>query len=202
MNEKTIHASGHKCKAIVHEASGVPVVFLHGMSYTREVWQRIGVLDLLKEKHVPFLALDMPYGTKTDCQPKTHDKETNIAVTRAAIEAVFGSRVPVLVGSSIGGNIALNYAAHYPVKGLLLTSPYKSLEDPLPASYSRFNFPVHILWGSEDNIVSGEELRTLVDKLPHAKLITYQGGNHSAYLSEPQRFRRDLLELYAAAEEP
>ncbi len=202
MSEKTLHVLGHKCKVLVFEASGVPVVFLHGMSYTREVWQRLGVLDLLKEKKVPFLALDMPYGTKTDCQPKTHDKETNLAVARAAIDATFSSQVPVLVGSSIGGNIALNYATHYPVKGLLLTSPYKSLEEHLPASYRKFNFPVHIIWGSEDNIVSGEELRTLTDMLPRAKLITYQGGGHSAYLNEPRRFCRDLLELYAVAEEP
>jgi predicted esterase len=62
--------------------------------------------------------------------------------------------------------MALNYAVQYPVKGLLLTSPYRSLEEPMLSSYSKFQFPVHIIWGSEDNIVPEEELRTLTDKLP------------------------------------
>jgi pimeloyl-ACP methyl ester carboxylesterase len=170
------------------------------MSYTREIWQTIGVLDLLKEKHVPFLALDLPYGSKTECKPKTHDPQTILAIVHAAIEAFFPGRTPLLVGSSIGGHMALNYAVQFPVKGLLLTSPYHSLDASLLSSYGKFHFPVHIIWGSEDTVVPCEELRTLTDKLPHAKLITYEGGGHSAYITAPQRFQHDLLELYASTE--
>ena len=48
-------------------------------------------------------------------------------------------------------------------------------------SYGKFNFPVRIVWGSQDNIISGEEMRTLSDKLPNAKLLVYNGAAHSAY---------------------
>ena len=59
---------------------------------------------------------------------------------------------------------------------------------------------MRIIWGSQDNIISGEEMRTLVEKVPNAKLVIYQDASHSAYLSQPELFKRDLLELYAKAE--
>jgi pimeloyl-ACP methyl ester carboxylesterase len=201
LSEKTLQASGHKCKVIINHVKGVPIVFLHGLSYTFEVWKRIGVTTLLEEKKLPFLALDMPYGTKSDCQPKTRSTEVNVAVAREALENVFGSAVPVLVGASIGGNIALKYAEKFPVKGLLLVAPARALEETLLKAYNTFKFPVRIIWGSEDNIISGEEMRTLADKLSNSKLVTYEGATHSAYLNQPDRFKRDLLELYAIAEE-
>ena len=192
--------SGHKCPALYYTAAGIPIVFLHGLSYTADIWQRIGVLDLLMKKRVPFLALEMPYGLKSQCQPKTRDPEKNITFANEAVKTIFGSAVPVLVGASIGGNIALKYASRYPVKGLLLVSPARVLEPDLAKVYSQFKFSTSIIWGSRDNIIAGEDMRVLADKLPNAKLIVYDGANHSAYKDEPDRFKYDLLELYAKAE--
>ena len=198
--EKTLNMAGHKCQALYNNAQGVPVVFLHGLSYTADVWRRIGVTDLLIEKHVPYLALDMPYGLKTNCQPKTRNPETNVQVLAEAVQSVFGSAVPVLVGTSLGGYIALRYAAQFPVKGLLLVSPAHALADDLVQVYGKFRFPVRIIWGSQDNVISGEEMRTLAEKIPKAKLLVYRDASHSSYLSQPELFKRDLLELYAKAE--
>jgi hypothetical protein len=44
-------------------------------------------------------------------------------------------------------------------------------------------------------------MRTLSDKLPNAKLLVYNGAGHSAYKNEPEQFKHDLIELYAAAEQ-
>ncbi len=68
-------------------------------------------------------------------------------------------------------------------------------------SYAKFNFPVRIIWGSQDNVVSGEEMRTLADKLPNAKLLIFESASHSAYKDQPELFKRHLLELYANAEQ-
>jgi pimeloyl-ACP methyl ester carboxylesterase len=199
--EKTLNVASHKCQALYYTASGVPIVFLHGLSYTINVWQRISVTERLIEKHVPFLALDMPYGLKSQCQPKTRNVEANLAVVAEAVKNVFGSAVPVLVGASIGGHMALRYAARFPVKGLLLIAPARALEEDLVQVYKGFNFPVRIIWGSQDSIISGEEMITLADKLPNAKLLVYNGAAHSAYQDQPEWFKRDLLELYAMAEQ-
>ena len=199
--EKKLNLTNIKCQAILNTAPGVPIVFLHGLSYTSGIWQRIGVTDLLVEKHVPLLALDMPYGLKSKCQPKTRDPEKNVAVVNEAVKSVLGSVTPVLVGASIGGNIALRYAIRFPVKGLLLVAPARSLEGGLVQSYSNFKFPITIIWGSEDTIIPSEDMRTLSDKLPNAKLIIYNGASHSAYKEQPDRFKHNLLELYAKAEQ-
>jgi pimeloyl-ACP methyl ester carboxylesterase len=198
--EKKLSLNGFKCPAIINTALGTPIVFLHGLSYTFEIWQRIGLTDMLVEKRVPFLALDMPYGMKSACAPKTRSPEKNIAFANQAVKATFGSKVPVLVGASIGGNMALRYAARFPVKGLLLVAPARALEEDLVKAYREFRFPSTIIWGTLDSIIASEDMRTLADKLPNSKLIIYQDAAHSAYKDEPERFRRDLLELYAKAE--
>jgi pimeloyl-ACP methyl ester carboxylesterase len=199
--EKTLDVAGHKCRALYSLAQGVSFVFLHGFSYTSDVWQRISVTELLTKKQLPFLALDMPYGLKSECRPKTHDTEANVNVAHEAVLSVFGSAVPILVGASVGGHVALSYAARFPVKGLLLVALGRALEESLRRAYSGFSFPVRIVWGSEDNIISGEEMRTLAGLLPNAKLTVYESAGHSAYLAQPERFKRDLLELYALAEQ-
>jgi len=199
--EKTLSAADHKCPALYSIAPGVPIVFLHGLSYTMDIWQRIGVTELLIEKRVPFLALDMPYGLKSKCQPRTRNPEANVAVAAEAVKSLFGSAVPVLVGASIGGHVALRYATRFPVKGLLLISPGRAFDEDLLQSYAKFNFPVKIIWGSQDNIISGEEMRTLANKLPNAKLLVYNGASHSAYKDQPELFKRDLLEFYVNAEQ-
>jgi pimeloyl-ACP methyl ester carboxylesterase len=199
--EKMLEAANHRCRAIYNLASGVPVVFLHGFSFTSDVWQRTGVTESLKEKRVPFLALDMHYGLKSECQPRTRDAEVNVAVVREAVQNIFAAAAPVLVGASLGGHVALKYAVRFPVKGLLLMAPVRVLEELLVKTYSRFQFPVRIIFGSEDRIASFEELRLLADRLSNASLKVYEGAGHAAYLDYPDRFRRDLLELYAAAEQ-
>ncbi len=198
--EKKLNIANHQCQALYYTAKGTPIVFLHGLSYSIEIWQRIGVTDLLMQKRVPFLALDMPYGMKSQCQPRTRDPEKNTAFVKEAVKAVFDSEVPVVVGASIGGHMALQYAAKYPVKGLFLVSPARALAPDMAQKFSQFKFPVTVVWGSEDSIISGEEMRTLVDRLPDAKLLVYEGASHSSYKDDPDRFKHDLLELYAKAE--
>ncbi len=199
--EKKLSLNGYKCPALVNKVPGVPIVFLHGLSYNIEIWNRIGITDVLDEKHVPYLALDMPYGEKSQCKPKTRDPEKNVTFVYEAIENVFGGPLPpVLVGASIGGNMALHFASRFPVKGLVLVGPARALEEDLVHAYGSFKFPSTIIWGSEDTIIASENMRTLADKLPNSKLIVYQGAKHSAYKDEPDRFKRDLLELYINAE--
>jgi pimeloyl-ACP methyl ester carboxylesterase len=71
--EKTLNIADHKCQALYSNVPGVPIVFLHGLSYTTDIWQKIGVTELLIEKRIPFLALDMPYGMRSRCHPKTRN---------------------------------------------------------------------------------------------------------------------------------
>jgi pimeloyl-ACP methyl ester carboxylesterase len=198
--EKTLTTTNHKCRVLYNVASGVPIVFLHGLSYTADIWQHIGLTKFLIEKRISFLALDMPYGMRSQCQPKTRSPQQNVDFAKEAIQTIFPTETPVLVGASIGGNIALQYALRFPLKGLLLIAPARALDPHLAQSFSDFRFPTTIVWGKEDNIVASEDMRTLADRLPNAKLVVYDGASHSAYKDQPERFKHDLLELYAKAE--
>lgn len=198
--EKNLNIQNYKCRALINKASGTPVLFLHGLSYTSEVWRKISIIDLLTEKCIPFLALDMPYGLKSQCEPKTRNPDVNLTVASEAVKALFGSATPVVVGASLGGYLALKYAAKFPVKALLVVAPARSLEADLRNAYERFSFPVRVVWGSYDSLISGEEMRALTDRLPNAKMLVYEGAAHSAYQDKPERFQRDLLELYAKTE--
>jgi pimeloyl-ACP methyl ester carboxylesterase len=199
--EKKLNLNGYKCPILVNKVPGVPIIFLHGLSYNIEIWHHIGITDLLDTKCVPYLALDMLYGEKSLCKPKTRKKKKNVTFTYDDIENIFNAPLPpVLVGASIGGNIALHFATRFPIKGLVLIGPARALEENLTQTYHNFLFPSTIIWGSEDTLIASEDMRTLTDKLPNSKLIIYQGAKHSAYRDEPDRFKHDLLELYIKAE--
>ncbi len=146
-----------------------------------------------------FLGFGHPYGLKSECKPKTRNTEVNVNVVHEAVQQVFGSVAPVLVGASLGGHIALQYAVRFPVKSLLLAAPVRVFEGALAGSVERFKFPVRIIIGSKDRVASLEELRNLAGRLADAKLTVYEGAGHAAYRDSPNRFKRDLLELYAAA---
>ncbi|MCL2172240.1 MAG: alpha/beta hydrolase [Candidatus Bathyarchaeota archaeon] len=199
--EKKLNLNGYKCSTLVNKVPGIPIVFLHGLGNNIEIWQRIGVADLLDAKRVPYLALDMPYGEKSVCKPKTRDIEKNVTFTYDAIEHIFGGPIPpVLVGASIGGNMALHFASRFPTKGLVLIGPAHALDENLIQTYTHFNFPSTIIWGSEDDMIASEDMRTLACKIANSKLVIYKDAKHSAYRDNPEQFKRDLLELYIKAE--
>ncbi|MCL2643293.1 MAG: alpha/beta hydrolase [Candidatus Bathyarchaeota archaeon] len=199
--EKKLNLNGYKCPILINKVPGIPIVFLHGLSYSIKIWQHIGITDLLDTKCIPYLAIDMPYGEKNLCKPKTRDIEKNVTLTYDAIEHLFGNPIPpVLVGANIGGNMILHFATRFPVKGLILISPPHALEKNLTPTYNNFKFPSTIIWGSEDTIIASEDMRTLTDKLPNSKLVIYQDAKHHAYKDKPEQFKHDLLELYIKAE--
>jgi pimeloyl-ACP methyl ester carboxylesterase len=200
LSEKILDVYDHQCRCIYNLGSGLPVVFLHGFSFTSDVWQHISLTTNLIEKQVPFLALDMPYGLKSMCKPKTRNTEVNVTVVREGVQQVFNSEKPVLVGASLGGYVALQYAARFPVKGLLLVAPVRAFEGAIANSYKQSKFPVHIIIGSEDKLISIEQIRELATIIANAKLKVYEHAGHPAYLDSPKRFKQDLLEFYATAE--
>lgn len=157
MLEETLNVANHKCRANVSIASGIPMVFLHGYSYTSEIWKHISIMELLETKNLPFLFLDMPYGAKSQCQPHNRSIEANVAVVFESVKAFFGESVPLLIDASLGAHMSLQYAARHPVKGLLLVGATRVLEDSLIKAFNHFTFPVRLILGSEDRIASLED---------------------------------------------
>jgi pimeloyl-ACP methyl ester carboxylesterase len=195
MNVETLSLGNFGCRAILNHGDGIPIVFLHGYSFTSEIWKQINILDALGTR-TPYAALDMPYGIKSECHPKTRDPEANISLVADAVLKIFGHTEPMLVGASLGGYIAMQYAIRRPVSGLLLVAPVGSEDEDLTGHLHKLTMPVCIVYGSQDSIVTLREMKQLSHVLPNSRLVVYENAAHPAYLSRPDDFKRDLRELY------
>jgi len=189
MIEDRIQVAGFTCRMLRGEGKGSPVIFLHGYLFTSDVWAEIGVLDFLEKEGIPFVALDMPYGAKSSCKPKSEDPNLSVKIVEEIAD-----RKPLIVGASLGGYIALRFSIKNPVEGLLLIAPVRSLEDNLVRNYP-LKTKVFIIYGENDKIVPLNEMRELANLLK-AELIIYENSDHPAYLNQPERFKNDLIKLY------
>lgn len=191
MMEQTVDVDNFECRMISGQGSGIPIVFLHGYVFTSSVWDEIGLLESLEEDGIPFFALDMPYGSKSQCSSRSSDPELNVKI----VEQVAGHTEPVIVGASLGGYIALKYSAKNPVKGMLLIGPVRGTEEELVKSYGELKANATIIYGEKDNIVSLGEMKEL-SKALNAELKLYEGARHPAYLDHPDKFKQDVLGFY------
>lgn len=96
-----------------------PLVLLHGFPFTSEMWH--DVLALLEESGVPTLTVDAPGLGTTPIPPGEPSVELAAENVRRELDARGADRA-VLAGLSMGGYIALAFAASHPsrVAGLAL----------------------------------------------------------------------------------
>ncbi len=197
MREEPFNLGHYRCRIIYSQTPGTPIVFLHGYNFTSDVWKDIGLLEALENEKIPFVAIDMPYGARSICSPRTRSPEENTRIVYEVVKGLFGPMKPVLVGASLGGYMALKYMVEKPVAGAVLIAPVNGLEEELVRKYGSLNVPALIIWGSKDRVVGLEEMEKLAEHLD-ARLIVYEDARHAAYLDYPERFRRDLLAFYKA----
>ncbi|MGM0451553.1 MAG: alpha/beta fold hydrolase [Thermodesulfobacteriota bacterium] len=183
-----------ECRLISNQARGAPVIFLHGYMFTSDIWNEIGLLRELETRRIPFTAVDMPYGKLSECQPKSNNPDENVAI----VAAIADSRPPVIVGASLGGYIALKYSVSHPVAGLLLVAPVMSLQEDLTRHYPDMDAKVRIVYGDGDNIVSRKEMNRL-SRLFKTELCVFEAAGHPAYMDDPDRFGKEVVDLYTAA---
>ncbi len=109
----TIQRSTSDGLAYEKQGDGVPVVFLHGLTFDRTTWRPI--IERLGED-VCSIAFDLPGHGETGGAPCTLREAT--ARVNAALESI-GIDESLIVGHSISSGIASIYAASYPVRGLV-----------------------------------------------------------------------------------
>jgi pimeloyl-ACP methyl ester carboxylesterase len=99
------------------EGSGLPIIFLHGMTWDRRIWQPI--IARLRDRF-RCVAVDLPgHGLSHDL-PRTSDYQLD-AVARRLNQLLLTLDIerPVLVGHSLGGAIASFHAGLFPVRGVI-----------------------------------------------------------------------------------
>ncbi len=110
---ETLQRSTSDRLAYERHGDGIPVVFLHGLTFDRTTWRPI--IERLGED-VCSIAFDLPGHGETGGEPCTL-REAAVRVSAAL--RTMGVDEPVIVGHSISSGIASIYAASYPVRGLV-----------------------------------------------------------------------------------
>jgi pimeloyl-ACP methyl ester carboxylesterase len=112
-----MEASGAPSKGsgLAYEAggAGVPIVFIHGLTFNRSTWRPL--LDRLVDRF-HCVAVDLPgHGASAGLPYAMEEVARRIywLITDVGIER------PVIVGHSLGGIIATMYAATFPVAGVV-----------------------------------------------------------------------------------
>jgi pimeloyl-ACP methyl ester carboxylesterase len=193
MREEMFGYGDNRCRVVYEQRLGIPILLLHGYSFTSDVWRDIGLMEELDKRRIPYISIDMPYGRVSKCIKHTRSIEENIAFARKAYKAVFDETPPMVVGASLGGYTALKYAMSNPVAGLLLVAPVNVSE--VLDYYRKARARIRILYGENDDIVDVEELREFASSTG-SELVFYDNAGHALYLDQPARFVRDLLEFY------
>jgi pimeloyl-ACP methyl ester carboxylesterase len=100
--------------AFEQRGAGVPVVFLHGLTFNRTTWQPI--VDRLGDS-VHSIAVDLPAHGTTGGPPCGLDGV--VRRVRALVDNL-GVERPLLVGHSMSGAIASLYATEHPARGAVI----------------------------------------------------------------------------------
>jgi predicted alpha/beta hydrolase family esterase len=169
---------------------GEPVLLLHGMRYSAATWQELGTLAFLARAGFHAVAIDWPGFGAT---PRWSE-EPDAAALLERVAAELGSRPALVVGPSMGGASALEFAARHPqrLRGLIAIAPAGAAGFQ-PAVWTT---PTLLVWGEADEVLplaAGHELARRLG----ARLEVIAGASHACYRDQPARFH-ELLRTFLA----
>jgi predicted alpha/beta-hydrolase family hydrolase len=177
---------GGDVSAAWHRPSGdarAALVLAHGAGKDMDDPLLVGLGEGLLEHGIATLRFNFPYREAGRSAPgKPQPDEEGV---RAAAELAKEESVNVFVGGkSYGGRMASHVvAAGYPVAGLVFLGyplhPPGKPERIRDAHLPDVGAPMLFVQGSKDPFATPELLRTTVDALPSATLMTIEGGDHS-----------------------
>lgn len=171
-------------------ADGLPVLLLHGMKFQAETWRELGTLDTLAKAGLRVLAVDMPgFG-------KSAASEVKPTAVLTRLMQQLGLAQAVLIGPSMGGRIALEFAIAHPqvVSGLVLVGAVGVEENR--ASLARITAPTLIIWGEDDQVSPLANSDILLAELSRAERQIYPQAPHPCYLQQRQRWHQSLTTFF------
>lgn len=158
------------------------IVLLHGMKFQAATWQELGTLQFLADSGMRALALDMPgFGKSPACEA-----EQDEVLTQFVDSETSGS--PVLLGPSMGGRIALEFALNHPenISALILVGAVGVEENR--ERLAGIKVPTLLIWGGEDQISPVANSEILLGAVAGAERVIIEGAPHPCYLDQPETF--------------
>ncbi|MGI6655843.1 MAG: alpha/beta fold hydrolase [Desulfobulbus sp.] len=169
--------------------SGLPVLLLHGKNFQAETWRELGTLDMLAQMDVRVIALDLPgFGKSPESSVMPAEMVSHFCAERRLAPTV-------VVGPSMGGRVAMEFAIREPecIAGLVLIGAVGVEENR--ADLKRITAPTLILWGEQDQISPLANSDILLQELPQARREIYPEAPHPCYLTLPDRWHASLRDF-------
>jgi pimeloyl-ACP methyl ester carboxylesterase len=111
-------AAAHTATALAYddeEGAGIPVVFLHGLTFDRRTWKPI--VERLDRCTVRSIAIDLPAHGESGGGPAPLDE---IAAYVHELLCALAVERPVVAGHSMSGGLAALYATSYATRGVVI----------------------------------------------------------------------------------
>nr|XP_008103301.1 PREDICTED: protein ABHD14A isoform X1 [Anolis carolinensis] len=176
----------------VPSSERLPVIFLHGQTFTSRTWEELGTLALLSENGYRAVAIDLPgYGESL----QSSDVET--ATSRVAFLQLvlkeLGLQKPVLISSSMSGRYSIPFllSSGDQLSGFVPISPVGTKEFTTQ-QYQQVKTPTLIIYGEHDTGLGTQSLQSL-QQIPKSKVVMLPEAGHACYVDKPQEFHKALL---------
>lgn len=168
------------------------VVLLHGMKFQAETWRELGTIEALAGLRLHVLAIDLPgFGKSPNCACAPGD------VLMRVLQNQNLDRV-ALIGPSMGGRIALEFASQFPqhVSALVLVGAVGVTENQhdLP----RITAPSLLIWGGDDQVSPLSNSDILLSCLARVQREIYEGAPHPCYLAQAERWHDSLRRFFSS----
>lgn len=191
ITEKTIDLDGCSIHALeCGPREGQTALLLHGMKFQAQTWRELGTMAALADLGLHALAVDMPGFGKSEPNALAPVE----VLTRLFLKENLSRAV--LIGPSMGGRIAMEFAIAHPEKisGLVLVGAVGVEENR--TGLSRITVPVLVVWGGEDQVSPLTNSDILLQECANARREIYPQAPHPCYLGQPDRWHASLKAFF------
>lgn len=168
---------------------GLPIVLLHGASFSALTWKQIGTLTALAEGGYLGYALDLPGFGKSAPLRGSPQTWLGSLLDRLEIDR------PVLVSPSLSGRFALPLVTDSPARLCAFVAIAPVAIPQYVNQLHRITIPVLAVWGEDDRIIPIQQADLLIQSVSQGRKVVIAGGSHAPYMSDPKAFHAVLLEF-------
>ena len=183
--------SGKQVHYLVTPGTGLPVVLLHGASFSSSTWQEIGTLEALGTGGYHAFAIDLPgFG-------RSENVSTSPAQWLSELLDQLKIELPILLAASMSGGYALPFIVAHPehITGFVAVAPVSVSAHG--EHLHKIIAPVLAVWGEHDRLIPLSDAELLVKSVKNGRLVIIPNGTHAPYMSNPSLFNRELLQFVA-----
>lgn len=189
---KSTTVAGKQVHYLATAGHGLPIVLLHGASFSSTTWQETGTLEALEAAGYRACAVDLPGFGRSEGASTAPAAWMNELLDQLSITSP-----PVLLAASMSGAYALPFVTAHPagISGFVAVAPVsiRAYREQL----HKLTAPVLAIWGEQDRIVPIGDAELLVNSVRQGQLVIIPNATHAPYMSDPAFFNRELLQFMA-----